>query len=386
MKLSRGFIELRFNSGVRGVVSAPADLTLRGEALLGLNYGKVWFEVPAEAVGFQVDTPEFLLTDLGTEFGILSTIAAPDEVHVFNGRVEVKNHQGAGELVEIAAVSGRAAGADGGWLNVEVDPDAFFDSLPAPAPPYLYWSFDDDSGFPMTAAGTHPDCTAVSLRELADGGSPQRIVGRVGHAISFGGTRASLGSDWAGVSGGGARTVAFWLKLPVMSAEESGQVRTSTLVHWGKFDMGANGDWAVRATNLKFREPEDKHVVTGTTHLTLELGAGWVTGSTPLGDGQWHHIAVRYNGETDSERRPVVTMWVDGRIDESLYYSPSPSLPINTNTQSGAPLHIARSRTGGSAPFLGQIDELYIFEGRVDNNLIRELAANGATLFGTLSP
>ncbi len=97
--VKRGTVQLNFASGVHGIVRAPADLTLREEDLVGLSHGTVWFEVPEEAVGFKVDTPEFLLTDLGTAFGIFSGHDRPDEVHVFEGEVEIKRHDGLGESV-----------------------------------------------------------------------------------------------------------------------------------------------------------------------------------------------------------------------------------------------------------------------------------------------
>ncbi len=87
-------MELEFASGVRGIVRGPADLTLQREDLLDLANGTAWFEVPADAVGFKVNTPDLILTDLGTEFGIISESNFLDEVHVFDGKVEVRNRYG----------------------------------------------------------------------------------------------------------------------------------------------------------------------------------------------------------------------------------------------------------------------------------------------------
>ncbi|NCF13519.1 MAG: hypothetical protein GWP68_09105, partial [Verrucomicrobiaceae bacterium] len=72
LKVITGMVELKFSSGVRGIVRGPADLTLQREDLLELTNGTVWFAVPKKAIGFTVNTPDLVLTDLGTEFGIMS--------------------------------------------------------------------------------------------------------------------------------------------------------------------------------------------------------------------------------------------------------------------------------------------------------------------------
>ena len=86
LEIQRGTVELKFASGVRGIIKGPADLTLHREDLLYLARGTGWFEVPEEATGFKVSTPDFVLTDLGTEFEILTQPNFLDEVHVFKVR------------------------------------------------------------------------------------------------------------------------------------------------------------------------------------------------------------------------------------------------------------------------------------------------------------
>ncbi len=380
LRLTRGTIELQFRSGTRGVVSAPADLTLRKEGLVALDQGRAWFEVPPKGVGFQIDTPEFLLTDLGTEFGVISDSEEPDQVHVFDGRVEVQNHYGDGQEVALAAGDARVVEADGGWLVTAAAPEAFLYSLPAdsPLPPYLHWSFDGDNGHTLSVAGSHPDGRRIAM--AAVGGTPQREPGVVGGAISFDGSGTQLHTDWPGVPGGRPRTVAFWLKLPPVPEARKGELNDYTLVHWGRnVDRAANDMWSVRATNYQYLQPESIHQITDKTHLTLELGAGWFSGSpsTELADGEWHHIAVRYNGDSSPGGRPVVTMFVDGRPEAARYFSKVAPFPIDTDTDTPdtSPMKVATSRSGEGAPFRGAIDELYIFDGPLEDEAIRTLAS-----------
>lgn len=125
-----GTVELEFASGVRGIVRGPADLTLQREDLLYLSNGTVWFEVPADAVGFKVNTPDLFLTDLGTEFGIISAPNFLDEVHVFVGKVEVRNRYGLQHKELLQAGQARYAGPAGRWQETPVRRDHFLDELP----------------------------------------------------------------------------------------------------------------------------------------------------------------------------------------------------------------------------------------------------------------
>jgi hypothetical protein len=131
LQLKRGTVELQFASGVRGIVRGPADLTLQREDLLSLRRGTVWFRVPSKAVGFQVITPDLVLTDLGTEFGIITKPNFLDEVHVFTGEVEVLNSHGLRKTEVLTAGHARNAGPAGRWNEIPVSRDPFLTKLPA---------------------------------------------------------------------------------------------------------------------------------------------------------------------------------------------------------------------------------------------------------------
>jgi len=130
LQLSRGTVELEFASGVRGIVRAPADLTLQREDLLQLANGTAWFEVPAKAIGFQVSTPDLILTDLGTEFGVISEDNFLDEVHVFKGKVELLNLSGLKEKETVVAGHARFAESAGRWKKIPLRRDLFLSGLP----------------------------------------------------------------------------------------------------------------------------------------------------------------------------------------------------------------------------------------------------------------
>lgn len=130
MELGQGCVELEFQSGVKAVIQGPAELTLEREDLLRIDRGVAWFDVPPGAIGFQVMTQDLVLTDLGTRFGVVSRAGDEDQVHVFEGKVEVLNRgpSKAGEL--LTAGQARSAKPDGNWQAIQLDRDPFLTELP----------------------------------------------------------------------------------------------------------------------------------------------------------------------------------------------------------------------------------------------------------------
>ena len=152
LKVLNGTVELEFASGVRGIVRGPADLTLQREDLLELTNGTVWFEVPKKAVGFKVNTPDLVLTDLGTEFGIISEANFLDEVHVFDGKVEVRSRHGLKKKELLKAGQARYAGPAGRWKETPVRRDHFLDELPTKEIEPAVVSTEDSSGSQLAYA------------------------------------------------------------------------------------------------------------------------------------------------------------------------------------------------------------------------------------------
>ena len=144
LQVQRGTVELNFGSGVRGIIRGPADLTLHRKDLLYMNRGTGWFEVPEKAVGFMVSTPDLVLTDLGTEFGILTQPNFLDEVHVFTGKVEVLNRYGLKNKQLIVADEAWVAGPAGRWEETPLRRDPFLTELPKSAPAAATVLFKDD--------------------------------------------------------------------------------------------------------------------------------------------------------------------------------------------------------------------------------------------------
>lgn len=368
VELRRGSVELEFETGVNLVIRGPAQFVLKREDLVGLDFGTAWFQVPEKATGFSVETPEFLVTDLGTEFGVFSDPHEPDEVHVFEGKVEITDSRNKTPAITLKEKEARRTGPNRELIAIEVDAERFLTTLPSRStlPPHLYWSFDREGLDATAVGGSHPDQGAIRMQPGPQGEGPGAAAGRVGRALSFDGKDDILHTDWRGIGGDRPRTVAFWLRMP-----PPGMV--STLINWGDVHQGTNRGWAIRSYEKTGKNGSR------TIGVLLDLGPHSLLGLGPthLGDGEWHHIVVRYNGEYDALGQPIIEFFIDGDLQRTRPRSAELNkFPVDTITDPsvGYPLYIMSSRTGTSAPLRGEIDELYIFDGEIPKRVIDELA------------
>jgi hypothetical protein len=82
-----GTLELVTSRGVRVVIEAPAAFRFESSQRLHLTRGRLTADVPPEAKGFTVVTPNGEAVDLGTKFGVDVPIQGQSEIHVFQGEV-----------------------------------------------------------------------------------------------------------------------------------------------------------------------------------------------------------------------------------------------------------------------------------------------------------
>ena len=87
LRLKSGLAQIVFYSGARMVIEGPTDLKLISPNEVACQSGRLIDEVPPQAIGFRVSTPQMNVTDLGTSFG-LEVKERRTELHVFKGSVE----------------------------------------------------------------------------------------------------------------------------------------------------------------------------------------------------------------------------------------------------------------------------------------------------------
>jgi ferric-dicitrate binding protein FerR (iron transport regulator) len=174
LDVRRGTVELEFRSGIRGIVRAPADLTVQSEDQLYLAQGTAWFNVPPKAVGFKVSMSDLIVTDLGTEFGIQSKPDSPSEVHVFTGKVETGSRNGLTAKEIVTAGQARKVGPAGGLLEIPLRTKPFLTRLPVKGSALDMTVTPDETAMTVTGARytarlALPQGTLLSLRDRAAG-------------------------------------------------------------------------------------------------------------------------------------------------------------------------------------------------------------------------
>ena len=87
LRLKSGLAQVVFYSGARVVIEGPAELQILSPGEAACRTGRLTAEVPPQARGFRIGTPQMNVTDLGTVFG-LDVKDHQTELHVFKGSVE----------------------------------------------------------------------------------------------------------------------------------------------------------------------------------------------------------------------------------------------------------------------------------------------------------
>lgn len=319
--LHEGAVELDFSSGVRCVLQAPADVTLGSEDLLRVGTGQAWFHVPQPAAGFQVETAGILVTDLGTEFGVVSRADGRDEVHVFLGKVAIEARTGKLAHEMLAGGAARVVSDSGCFAAIEPRPGRFLATLPTKLPLHLHWAFDEsDAGRQRVASNQAPgriesECVPLGSDRMSACFSV--VPGKFGNALSSLGRDGCVETDWPGIVAGRPFTLAYWIKMP------PGQSSVESVVAWGAPGPGAEPPVSPFLSSVL--DTGDGCV------LQVVLGGQGFQGNTRLDDGQWHHLAMVATGRSDGTGTPDFSCYVDGQ-------------PEPMSRQHGAPRHPAPPR------------------------------------------
>jgi hypothetical protein len=182
-------------------------------------------------------------------------------------------------------------------------------------------------------------------------GSASFAAGEVGQAFSFDGNGyVSIPDSPLLDSLTNSITIELWLKTDQMTSDWTGIVAKG------------NSAWALQATPGA-----------NTVDFNVSLGAGDLSGSRSINDGQWHHVAGVYDGTN-------MFLYVDGTLDVSqpatgLIPQNSDPLAIGANVQAYVP------PCGCNEPgyfFNGLIDEVSIYNRALTAQEIQAIYAAGS--------
>lgn len=89
VRVTSGTLELRFKSGPSMVLQGPATVSFPDLHKPFLHGGWLWIDSERVDESFEVHTPELLVRDVGTRFGVKVPKEGPAEVHLVDGKVDV---------------------------------------------------------------------------------------------------------------------------------------------------------------------------------------------------------------------------------------------------------------------------------------------------------
>ncbi len=208
----------------------------------------------------------------------------------------------------------------------------------------LYLSFDNWDG---TVAEDLTD-NGYDASLITDGESPSTDDAIIGQALDFD-DNTTLSVPWTGVQGNTPRTIALWMKTT-----EGGPI----FVAWGNNIGGEK--WHFRINDNAGNGNVDA--------IRTEFAGGNQTVATsPVNDGEWHHIASVFEGEHPQD----VKHYVDGLFDPNTW-SVEPDTIIDTLSDENNNVHIG-SDPGGGRMFGGVMDELRIYSRALSHEEIQAL-------------
>jgi len=163
-------------------------------------------------------------------------------------------------------------------------------------------------------------------------GNPVFVAGKVGQAINLRGLNDYVEiTGYKGILGSSAVTVTAWVKT--ISTD------TGAIVGWGPNVAGQRFGFRLDLGRLR-----------------IEHHGGGVQGDTLVNDGSWHHVAVTIQ-ENATISYPEVILYLDGTDDTMPTTDPDAF-----NLTAGEDVSIGRRPASNDRFFLGQIDDVRIYE------------------------
>jgi hypothetical protein len=317
LRLKSGLAQIVFYSGARLVIEGPIELQLISPTEASCRGGKLTADVPPQARGFRVHTPQMNVTDLGTSFG-LDVKERRTALHVFKGSVEFQPatsaakqslREGAGAVMENSRPP----------LLITADPKAFgslfdlqFKSLAAELLRHEQWRagsgrLDEDPSLLVHLDFEQTDTLEWRLHNASgrkDAARDGTIVGCQWtegrwpdkHALEFRSVNDRVRLDVPGEYE--SLTLAAWVRVQGLDRQINSLFMSDGFeagtVHWS---VRQDGVLALTAIGT---EPRDFQICTSPAALTLNQFGLWVHLAVVI-DGGAKHVVHYFNGAPASE-------------------------------------------------------------------------------------
>lgn len=193
-----------------------------------------------------------------------------------------------------------------------------------------YWPLDDGSGTIAAEAISGFDGALVNM------GDGNWTAGSHMTALNFNGTDEYIvASGYKGISGTASRTCTAWVKTAGTAGTDQ------VIVSWGSSVAGGRWMFRLQASG----EP------------AVAVGGGYVMGTLPVTDNQWHHVVAVLNSDGTPSVDEIV-FYVDGAVQSTTAAN---AYPINTSNVEPVYIGKLNSATFPSC-FKGSLDEVRIYD------------------------
>lgn len=242
--------------------------------------------------------------------------------------IDISSHVVPGQTAVIGYAADEYINTTPDWGNVSrhwVESQIIFYE-PCSVDKSAYWQFNDNPGAMVSdSAGNQLDGTLENMDQTSWTGGKQC------GGLYFDGLNDYVEiTGFKGISGFSSRTCTAWIKTPKSAAQ---------VLSWGTTETGAK--WVIR-TN------ED-----GT--LRAEVQGGYIFGTTPIADDNWHHVAVVLTNDA-TPNISEVQLYVDGHLEN---IGGTLACAINTAATENVKVGV---HAGGLKYYHGLIDEVRIYD------------------------
>lgn len=376
LDLKQGVVEVTYDSGASVTLQGPAIYYIQNDNRGFLESGKIK-ALTSELASLEIHTPSGILKNSSAEVGV-SHLEGETELHVFEGEAfalcavdvnEQWHDVQRGDAIALTAKDSRPV-----YEKKKADINQFAWAAPSAVRreplSYVHWTFNTIKGNTFVSSSRGFDFAKPRKATLQDfSGYNQhswQSDGVFGKALSLSGGNRFVTTNFAGISGSKARTIAFWVRLPKIEEGEKVARRETSMLAWGRNERG-------HRTQIKTRKLMNQKIHS----LRTDVSWGYTAGETHLHDGQWHHICVVFTGDEASDSATHILQYVDGRLEQQ---KSTISSPIDTkNGKNAIPVTLGLSLEGQGQKslkefkkmaqngvdlqtFRGEMDELFIFD------------------------
>ncbi len=332
LQLKSGAVQIQFNTGARVILQGPAALELISPGEARLRFGKLSARVPEPAHGFKVYTSGATVTDLGTEFGVNEPLSLPEQVEVFEGKIQLATDGesqprllNAGEAVQVSSHRVQPAPAAGRSAYLSAEELAKLEVAELRTR-YQAWKQADHSLDKDPAMLVHLDFEEPRNvdRNLPNFASGKRASGRA----------MILGCDWAEGRWPGKGALEFNNWNDRVRFSVPGEFQSLTYMAWVRVDSLPN-EWNALALVDTFKTGETHWQIHKDGRIELSVRpqggkAGWDRLLSPpvvtrQQFGRWIHLAGVYDGRTST-----MSLYFNGEKIASQKWSRRQTLSLGT--------------------------------------------------------